>query len=87
MRAPTQARMASGDVVNTAARLQSAAPVNGVIADETTYRATRNMIDYDGAEPVEAKEVRANRRLEGARGACTLRRRHRTRGALGAGRT
>ena len=47
--------MASGDVVNTAARLQSAAPVNGVIADETTYRATRNAIDYDGTEPVEAK--------------------------------
>ena len=58
--------MALGDVVNTAARLQSAAPVNGVIADETTYRATRNAIDYDGAEPVEAKGVRANRRLEGA---------------------
>ena len=33
--------MASGDVVNTAARLQSAAQVNGVLADETTYRATR----------------------------------------------
>jgi class 3 adenylate cyclase/tetratricopeptide (TPR) repeat protein len=47
--------MASGDVVNTAARLQSAAPVNGVIADETTYRATRHAIDYDGAESVEAK--------------------------------
>ena len=47
--------MASGDVVNTAARLQSAAPVNGVIADETTYRATRSAIDYEEAEPVEAK--------------------------------
>ena len=34
--------MASGDVVNTAARLQSAAPVNGILADETTYRATRH---------------------------------------------
>ena len=33
--------MASGDVVNTAARLQNAAPVNGILADETTYRATR----------------------------------------------
>ena len=33
--------MASGDVVNTAARLQSAAPVNGVPRDETTFRATR----------------------------------------------
>ena len=47
--------MASGDVVNTAARLQSAAPVNGILADETTYRATRHAIDYDDAEPVEAK--------------------------------
>jgi len=47
--------MASGDVVNTAARLQSAAPVNGVIVDETTQRATRHAIDYRDAEPVEAK--------------------------------
>ena len=47
--------MASGDVVNTAARLQSAAPVNGVVVDETTYRATRHAIDYREAEPVEAK--------------------------------
>src|SRR5438874_11175565 len=47
--------MASGDVVNTAARLQSAAPVNGILADETTYRATRHTIDFDSAESVEAK--------------------------------
>jgi class 3 adenylate cyclase len=47
--------MASGDVVNTAARLQSAAPVNGVIVDETTYRATRAAIDYEDADPVDAK--------------------------------
>src|SRR5207344_1262173 len=47
--------MASGDVVNTAARLQSAAPVNGVIVDETTYRATRHVIDHDAADAVEAK--------------------------------
>ena len=47
--------MASGDVVNTAARLQSAAPVNGIVVDETTYRATRHAIDYGEAEPVEAK--------------------------------
>ena len=32
--------MAAGDVVNTAARLQAAAPVNGILVDETTYRAT-----------------------------------------------
>ena len=47
--------MASGDVVNTAARLQNAAPVNGILADETTYRATRNAIDYEEADPIEAK--------------------------------
>jgi class 3 adenylate cyclase/tetratricopeptide (TPR) repeat protein len=47
--------MASGDVVNTAARLQSAAPVNGVLVDETTFRATRRVIDYRDAAPVEAK--------------------------------
>jgi class 3 adenylate cyclase/tetratricopeptide (TPR) repeat protein len=47
--------MASGDVVNTAARLQSAAPVNGVLVDETTYRATSQKIDYREAEPVSAK--------------------------------
>ena len=47
--------MASGDVVNTAARLQSAAPVNGIVVDETTYRATRAAVDYAEATPVEAK--------------------------------
>ena len=38
--------MAAGDVVNTAARLQSAAPVNGILVGETTYRATAETIDY-----------------------------------------
>ncbi len=47
--------MASGDVVNTAARLQSAAPVNGILADETTYRATRAVVQYTEADAVEAK--------------------------------
>ena len=47
--------VATGDVVNTAARLQSAAPVNGVLVDETTYRATRQAIDYREVESVEAK--------------------------------
>src|SRR5437764_5073798 len=47
--------MVSGDVVNTAARLQSAAPVNGILVGEGTYRATRHAIDYREASPVEAK--------------------------------
>src|SRR6188472_2417580 len=37
-------KMAAGDVVNTAARLQAAAPVNGVLVGETTERATRHVI-------------------------------------------
>ncbi len=47
--------MAAGDVVNTAARLQNAAPVNGILVDETTYRATRDRIAYREAEAVTAK--------------------------------
>ena len=47
--------MAAGDVVNTTARLQSAAPVNGVIVGETTYRATQPVIDYRDADSVDAK--------------------------------
>jgi class 3 adenylate cyclase/tetratricopeptide (TPR) repeat protein len=47
--------MVAGDVVNTAARLQNAAPVNGVLVDDTTHRATLQRIDYQPAEPVEAK--------------------------------
>ncbi len=47
--------MASGDVVNTAARLQSAAPVDGILVDETTQRATAGRFDVEEAGPVEAK--------------------------------
>jgi class 3 adenylate cyclase/tetratricopeptide (TPR) repeat protein len=47
--------MASGDVVNTAARLQAAAPVNGILVGETTYRATERTIEYREAPPVTAK--------------------------------
>ena len=51
--------MATGDVVNTAARLQAAAPVNGILAGETTYRATAETIDYREHEPVDAKGKQA----------------------------
>jgi len=47
--------MVAGDVVNTAARLQNAAPVNGVLVDVSTQRATRHRIDYTEGEPVRAK--------------------------------
>jgi class 3 adenylate cyclase len=45
----------AGDVVNTASRLQSAAPVNGILVGEQTQRATNHVIDYREAEPVVAK--------------------------------
>ncbi|MGH3091601.1 MAG: AAA family ATPase [Gaiellaceae bacterium] len=47
--------MAAGDVVNTAARLQAAAPVDGILVDETTYRATDRAIVYREQEEVRAK--------------------------------
>jgi len=47
--------MVAGDVVNTAARLQAAAPVNGVLVGETTYWATRDAIRYREAPLVQAK--------------------------------
>src|SRR5947199_2356799 len=47
--------MASGDVMNTAARLQSAAPVNGVLVGELTYGATKDVIEYREATPIAAK--------------------------------
>ena len=47
--------MAWGDVLNTAARLQSAAPVNGVLVDERTYRACHGAIEFEDAEPITAK--------------------------------
>jgi class 3 adenylate cyclase len=47
--------LVAGDVVNTASRLQEAAPVNGILVGEETYRATRSVIQYEEAEPVVAK--------------------------------
>ena len=48
-------KMAAGDVVNTAARLQTAAPVNGVLVGEATERGTRHVIAYREHGPVQAK--------------------------------
>ena len=45
----------SGDVMNTCARLQSAAPPGGVLVGEYTYRATERAIEYEAHEPVTAK--------------------------------
>jgi class 3 adenylate cyclase/tetratricopeptide (TPR) repeat protein len=46
---------AAGDVMNTAARIESAAPVDGILVGEQTYRATREAFVYREAEPIAAK--------------------------------
>jgi tetratricopeptide (TPR) repeat protein len=50
--------IALGDVVNTASRLQAAAPPGRLVVGEETYRATRDAIRYNALEPVEAKGKR-----------------------------
>jgi class 3 adenylate cyclase/tetratricopeptide (TPR) repeat protein len=47
--------MVSGDVMNTAARLQTAAPIDGVLVGEATFRATERTIVYEAAGSIEAK--------------------------------
>jgi class 3 adenylate cyclase len=45
----------SADVVNTAARLQALAPVDGALVDTATFRATERAILFEPHEPVSAK--------------------------------
>jgi class 3 adenylate cyclase/tetratricopeptide (TPR) repeat protein len=45
----------AGDVVNTGARVQSAAPPGGILVGEYTYRATERAVEYEPAAPVSAK--------------------------------
>jgi class 3 adenylate cyclase len=47
--------MVAGDVVNTASRLQNAAPTNGILVGAETNRLTRDAIVYESVEPVLAK--------------------------------
>ncbi|MEU6203638.1 adenylate/guanylate cyclase domain-containing protein [Micromonospora musae] len=42
----------TGDVVNTASRLQSLAPSGGVVVDEATWSATRHELEYADRPPV-----------------------------------
>jgi class 3 adenylate cyclase/tetratricopeptide (TPR) repeat protein len=48
-------QLAAGDVLNTASRLQSAAPPDGILVDEATRRLTENAIEHREAPPVVAK--------------------------------
>ena len=45
----------TGDVVNTASRLQAIAPVGGVVVGELTYRASYQVIEYEELPPVSLK--------------------------------
>ncbi len=45
----------TGDVVNTAARLQGAAPVGGVAVSEQTFRATERVFEWELLEAVTVK--------------------------------
>jgi class 3 adenylate cyclase len=47
--------MVTGDVVNTASRIQGAALVNTVVVSEQTYRATDRFFDYEPLEPASVK--------------------------------
>jgi predicted ATPase len=42
-------------VMNTAARIQGGAPLNGIVVGELTHQLTRHAIEYREAEPVVAK--------------------------------
>jgi class 3 adenylate cyclase/tetratricopeptide (TPR) repeat protein len=55
--APGEA-LATGDVVNTAARLQGAAGPGQVVVDEPTHRITRNAFRFEEIPAVEAKGKR-----------------------------
>jgi class 3 adenylate cyclase/tetratricopeptide (TPR) repeat protein len=47
--------LVTGDVVNTASRLQGAAPVGGVLAGPGTYAATAEVFEYRALDPVALK--------------------------------
>jgi class 3 adenylate cyclase/tetratricopeptide (TPR) repeat protein len=51
--------LVTGDVVNTAARIESVAPVNGVAVGEQTYRSTSHVFEY---EPLAAVAVKGKER-------------------------
>ena len=47
--------MVTGDVVNTAARIQAQAPVDGVAVGEGTFKATERVFEYEPLDPISAK--------------------------------
>lgn len=53
--ASTGQRLATGDTVNVAARLEQAAPPSEVLIGESTYRLVRDAVDVRAVEPLELK--------------------------------
>jgi class 3 adenylate cyclase/tetratricopeptide (TPR) repeat protein len=47
--------MVSGDVINTAARLQAAAPPGGVLVGEPTHRVSQRVIEFVDHEAIQAR--------------------------------
>jgi DNA-binding SARP family transcriptional activator/tetratricopeptide (TPR) repeat protein len=52
---PHGSAIAAGDVVSVAQRMQTAAPDNGVLVEEQTYRATHGVIDYRESAPLDVE--------------------------------
>ena len=48
-------RLATGDAVNVAARLEQAAPANEVLIGEVTYSLVRGQVEVEAVEPLELK--------------------------------
>ncbi len=48
-------RLVTGDPVNTAARLEQAAPTNEILIGELTYRLVRHAVEVEPVEPLELK--------------------------------
>ena len=51
----TGQRLVTGDAVNTAARLEQAAPANEVLIGELTYELVRGHVEVEAVEPLELK--------------------------------
>jgi class 3 adenylate cyclase/tetratricopeptide (TPR) repeat protein len=75
----TGQRLVTGDTVNTAARLEQAAPPSDVLIGETTYRLVHHAVEVEPVEPLELKG-KAERvpayRLISVREAESIERRH-----------
>jgi class 3 adenylate cyclase/tetratricopeptide (TPR) repeat protein len=64
-------KLATGDAVNVAARLEQAAPVNEIYLGETTWQLVRDAVDVEAVQPLQLKgkaEKVAAYRLVAARG-------------------